>query len=185
MTIDAEAHRVIHHPLGHGHLCEVAMARRAIYLRADMRGMIETNMRLLDESIDALPRHVFVPFRMIAKGLDSRIGCVSDVFMTRHAYIDAGNSGARPFFHAKMTICTTDADIDGVNLMRKIDWLLWLGFDAQEMPGRIAETGVRRRERWSAPSLCRIRIYGPRRISRHIRLLHATRCDSANQQQDS
>ena len=185
MTIDAEAHRVIHHPLGHGHLCEVAMARRAIYLRADMRGMIETNMRLLDESIDALPRHVFVPFRMIAKGLDSRIGCVSDVFMTRHAYIDAGNSGARAFLDARMAVRASHTDVGGMNLMREIDRLLRAGPDVEKVPGGVAETAMRRGKFGRTPPLRHVRIDGPRRVLRYVGLLHATKSDRPKEQQDT
>ena len=146
MTIDAKTHSVVHDTLSDRHLRQIAVAGRAFHLRADMRRMIETDVRFLVKAIDPLPGHIFVPLGMVTERLDTRIRLISDIFMTGHADIDAGNPGASAFFHALMAVRASDADIGRMNFVRKIDRLLWPGPDVQEMPGGIAETGVRRRE---------------------------------------
>jgi hypothetical protein len=162
VTINTKPHRMIHNPLSDRHLTEIPMTGCAIHLRPDMRRMVETHVRLFDKSIDALPGHIFVPLRMIPERLDPRVGRIPDVLMTRHADIDAGNSGARALFDPEMTIRAAHADVDRVNFMRKVDWLLGLGFNAQEMAGGIAEGRMRRGESGRTPPLRRVRINGSR-----------------------
>ena len=162
MTINTKPHRMIHYPLSHCHLAEIPMTRCALHLGPDMRRMVETHMRFFNKSIDALPRHILIALRMIPESLDPRICRVSNVLMTRHTDIDAGNSGARALFNSEVTIRAAHADVDRVNFMRKVDRLLGLGLNAQEMAGGIAETGMRRRESGRTPSFRRIGINGPR-----------------------
>ena len=73
MTIDAEAHGVIDDPLRHSHLREIAVTGGTIDTRANVRGMIEPQVRLLDKSIDTLPWHVFTAFRVVAQQLNPRV----------------------------------------------------------------------------------------------------------------
>src|SRR5437762_1925468 len=90
VTIDAKTHRVIDDALGDRHLRQVPMTRGAIHLRANMRRMVESQMRFFDKSINALPWHVFAALRMIAKRLNSRVLGVPNILMTRHTVIDTG-----------------------------------------------------------------------------------------------
>ena len=130
MATDAEAHVVVHDALGDRHLRQITVAGRAVHLRAYMRSVVKTDVRFLVEPVHSLTRHVFVALCMIAQSLDARVRRIADIFMTRHADIDAGNSGASALFDALMTIRASDSDIDGVDFMRKIDRLLRLGSDA-------------------------------------------------------
>ena len=161
MAIDTKPHRMIHNALRYRHLGHIPMTRRALDLRPDMRRMVEPHMRFFEKSIHPLPRHVFVSPGMIAQCLDARIGRITDILMTRHADIDARNSGTSSFFDAKMAIGTTDSDVGCMNLMWKIDRLLGGGLDAQEMSRRIAETGMCGRKCRRTPSPRQIRIERP------------------------
>src|SRR5437016_6289143 len=95
VAIDAESHGVIDDALGHRHLRQIAVAVRAFDLRANVRRMIEPNMRLFDKSIHTLPRDIFAALGGRAQRLDARVGGIADVFMAAHTYIDAWDSGAR------------------------------------------------------------------------------------------
>src|SRR6185369_7682617 len=131
MTRNAEPHRVVHSSLSHGHLREIAMTRRALNTRANVRRVVETHMRLFNKSVNALPRNLFLALRVIAQFLNARVFLIADILMTTHAHIDARNSGERPGSHAGMAVLTLDSDfVEVVNLVRKINWLFRLGFDA-------------------------------------------------------
>jgi len=183
MATDAEAHGVVYDALGDRHLREIAVAGRAINLRADMRSVVETDVRFLVESVDALPCHVFVAFGVIAQSLDPRIRRISEVFMARHTDIDARNSGPRALFDALMAIRASHSDVDGVDFMRKIDRLLRLGADADEMFGGVAEAGMRRCECGRSPSLLHVWIVRPGRNLCDIRLLHTPESDAPQKEQ--
>ena len=126
MTIDTKTHGVIDDAQRNRHLCKISMTSDAIHLRADVRRMVETHVRLFVESVDALPRHVFVPLCMVAQRLNAWIRLIPEIFVTVHADIDTGNSGARALLNAKVAVGASDADVGGMNLMRKIDRLLRL-----------------------------------------------------------
>jgi hypothetical protein len=185
MTVDTETHGVIDHALRHRHLCDIAVTRRAIDLRTNVRRMIETDVGLFNESVDPLPRHVLVPLRVTAQRLDAGVRRVSEIFMAVHADIDAGNAGARALLDAEMTGGASDADIIRVNLVREIDRLLRFGSDVKEVPGGIAKIGVRSGEYGRAPSPRHVRIDRPRRILGYVGLLHATKSDRPKEQQDT
>jgi len=165
---------MIHNALRYRHLGHIPMTRRALDLRPDMRRMVEPHMRFFEKSIHPLPRHVFVSPGMIAQCLDARIGRITDILMTRHADIDARNSGTCSFFDAKMAVGTVDSDVGCMNLMWKIDRLLGGGLDAKEMSRRVAETRVCRCECGRTPPPCQVRIERPVRITGYIRLLYAS-----------
>jgi hypothetical protein len=82
MAIDAKPHRMIHNPLRHRHLAEIPVAHRAIHFRADMRRVIEAHVRLFPESVNPLPRHVFIALRMVPQRLDAGIRRIPDILMT-------------------------------------------------------------------------------------------------------
>ena len=126
MTIDTKTHGVIDDAQRNRHLCKISMTSDAIHLRADVWRMVETHVRFFAESVDALPRHVFVPLCMVAQRLNAWIRLIPEIFVTVHADIDTGNSGARALLNAKVAVGASDADVGGMNLMRKIDRLLRL-----------------------------------------------------------
>ena len=95
MTIDAKLHRVIDHTLGDSHLSQIAVTRCAIDIRANMRRMIETHVRFIEKTIDALPRHVLSALCICAERLNARITGIADIFVTSHAKVDARNSCTR------------------------------------------------------------------------------------------
>jgi hypothetical protein len=68
VALDAKTHRVIDNFLRHGHVGNIAMTGGTLDFGANMGGMIELNVRLLDPSVDALPRNVFA---LILKDLSS------------------------------------------------------------------------------------------------------------------
>jgi hypothetical protein len=184
VTTDAEAHRVIDHPFRHSHRCEIAMAHGTIHAGADMRRMIESNMRFFHEPIHALPGQLFPALCMIAQRLNSRVIRVTKFFMTRHAKADARNAGPRTAVHAGVTLVAFDSDlIELVNLVREVDRLLRFGSDAQEMFGRVAEAGMRRGKGRSGPPLRPIRVCRPAGISRYIRLLDAPKHNNGRYEQ--
>src|SRR5262245_32716494 len=59
VTVDTKAHRVIDHALGDDHLRQIPMTRGTVDTRAKMGCVVETHVRFFDESVHALPRHVF------------------------------------------------------------------------------------------------------------------------------
>ena len=177
VTADAKPHRMIHRPLRYGHLRQIAVAGRAFHVRADVGRVIETNVGFLDESIDALPWHVFIPLGILSQRLNSRIGRIADIFMTIHTDIDARNPGARALFHSGMASRAVHSDIDGMSFMRKIDRLLRLGLDIQKMFCGGAKTGVCRGKGRRTPSLGGIRIRRPAGVAGHARLLPTTKQD--------
>ena len=171
VAIDTKPHRVIDHTLRDRHLAQITMTRRAFHLCPDMRRVIEPHMRLFYKSINPLPRDVLPALRGRSQRLDPRIARLANLFMTAHTYIDAGKSGARALHDAQVAVFAEKADIVGMDFVRKLDRLLGPGLDAEEMPGGIAETGMRRREGGRRPSFGRVRIGRRPRISRHARLL--------------
>jgi len=131
MARDAKAHRVRHRPLGHCHLRDIAVTRSALNAGANVRRMIETHMRFFGKSVHALPWDFFLALRVIAQGLNARVPHITDIFVTGHAHINARNPGTRTGSHTGMAFVAFDADfVESVNLVRKIDGLLWLGLDA-------------------------------------------------------
>ena len=143
MTIDAEAHRVVHYALRDRHRSQVAVTGRAIHSSAHVRRVIEAHVRLFKKTVNALPRRLFASLRMLAQSLNSRIRRVTDAFMTRHTEINARYAGPRPALDAGVAFLAFDPDLINVmDLMREVDRLLRLRPDIQEMLRRIAVRGV-------------------------------------------
>ena len=145
VTIDAKAHRVIDRALRHGHLREIAVTGRALDLSENVRRMFESHVGFFEKSVNAFPRHVFATLCVISQRLNARIGSIADVFMTRHAEVDAWYARSRAAFGAGMTLPALDPGfVECMNFMRKFDRLMRLRLNAQKMFGRIAGAGVRR-----------------------------------------
>ena len=58
VAVHAEAHRVIHFPLGHRHLAQVAVAGCAVDAGANVRRVVEAHVRFVREAVDPLPRNL-------------------------------------------------------------------------------------------------------------------------------
>jgi hypothetical protein len=185
VTVDTKTHGVIHDALRHHHLRDISVTGDAFDLRADVRRVVETHVRFFVESVDALPRHVFIPFRVIAQRLDAGIRRVPEIFMAVHADVDAGNSGVRALLDARVAVGASDTDVSGMNLMREIDRLLRPGSDVEKVPGGIAETPMRRGKFRRTPPPRHVRIDGPRRVLRYVGLLHATKSDHPKEQENT
>ena len=55
MAVDAETHVVIDDALGDRLVRQIAVARRAVDVGADMRGVLELDVRFVRKSVHALP----------------------------------------------------------------------------------------------------------------------------------
>ena len=109
--------------------------------------MIKSYVRFFKEAVHPLPDNVFPAFSLCPKKLNARVFSLSDMFMTAHAEVDTGQTGARSRFHAGMAFLALNSDlVERVNFMRKINGLLRLRPDLQEMFRRVGETGMSRRK---------------------------------------
>ena len=61
MTVHAEAHVEIDVALGHRLVRDVAVTGRALDVGADVRRVVEADVRLAREAVDALPREIRSP----------------------------------------------------------------------------------------------------------------------------
>src|SRR3954465_6876718 len=95
MTVHAEPHRVIHRTFRDGLLREVAVAGRAIDAGADVRRVVEANVRFSGEAVDPLPRDFDALVSITGDLLDQRL-VGRDLAVADHAGLDAGNAGDRP-----------------------------------------------------------------------------------------
>jgi len=96
--------------------------------------MVESHVRLVEESVYPLPGQFFPALCMVAQSLDSRIGRIADVFMTRHAEIDARYAGPRSAGYSRVAFLTLNSDlVHTVNFVRKFNGLLRLTLDAEKM----------------------------------------------------
>src|SRR5262245_46211451 len=102
MTGDAETHVEIHVALGNGLVSNVAVARRALNGRANVRGVLELDVRLRNVAVDALPGQIQTLLLHRRELLDD--GLVGrDRRVTAKTRIDAGESGDRTHAHALVT----------------------------------------------------------------------------------
>jgi hypothetical protein len=107
------------------------MASLATDARTDVRRVIEPHMRFLDESVHPLPRQLFAALGVVAQRLNPSVIRIAEIFMTRHAEIDAWNTGPRAAVHARMALVALDSNlVNLMNLMGKVDRLLWFGLYA-------------------------------------------------------
>jgi len=160
---------MIHDALSHRHLREVAVTICAVNTCTNMRRMIESHVGLFEKTIDALPRQIFLPLRVLAQGLNAFIRCVTDILMTAHAKIHARNSRTRASRCTRVAVRAVNSDLVYVmNLVRKIDRLLRLWLDAEEVLRGVTECLVRGRKSGRTPSLGRIRVDGRARVSRDV-----------------
>ena len=180
VTLDAKAHRVIDNSFGHGHGCDVAMACGAVDLGANVRRMVETNVRLVEKPVNTLPGQILSSFCIVPDHDNPRVIRVADIGVAADADIHARNSGNRAFGYSHMAIRTTDGNVFRMNLVGKIQRLHRLRADAEKMFGGFRESRMRRSEngRTPSPRLIRIRLARDNRLD--VRLRSATRQDRDN-----
>src|SRR4029077_2224949 len=95
VTVHAESHIQVHVALRDRLLRDRTMTRRAFHVRADVRRVIEADMRFVRVPVDALPREIVAALLEVRDLLDERfIG--RDRVVTDHARLDAGQTGDRP-----------------------------------------------------------------------------------------
>src|SRR5438309_1063495 len=123
MTGDAEAHVQIDHALRDGLLCDVAVARRAGDVGAEVRSGIEPYVSFSRVAVDALPRNVDSAFLVVGELLNDRtLG--RDRIVADHAGLDARQTGDRAFGRAVVTVVGARQALRDVHGMGKRDRLL-------------------------------------------------------------
>src|SRR5262245_2044783 len=142
MARDAEAHRVIHHTPGNRHLGNISVTCGALNFRADMRSVIETDVRFVGPSVDALPWNLltahFVCGHLHDLGLVGRDGLMAD-----HAVLDAGNAGHRTLRNPDMAEIALEFGLFDMGLVLVCNRLNRLAADSKEMTNRLAKGFVR------------------------------------------
>ena len=158
MTIHAETHRVFDGASRNSHLTDVAMARGALDFCANMRGVIEADMRFFRPAEDAFPRNVVAVLVVTAQFHDLRmIG--DDLFMAGPTGPNIGNGRLGAPIHGDVAIDAIqfgDFQMDAVN---KGDRLLRLGAVSDEVLGGFRKGLMRRRKNTAfiATGLTRLR----------------------------
>src|SRR5215510_12128967 len=145
MAVHAEAHDVVDRTLGHGTAPHVTMARRAFDAGADVRRVVEPDVRLFLEPVDALPGEVDALLLELRELLNQR-ALGGDRVVADHAGLHARKPGDRALRHGVMTVLGALQPLADVDVVRKGKWLLDARPDAEEMSHGFAERPVGRRE---------------------------------------
>src|SRR5262249_30195922 len=136
VTADAITHVQIHVALCNRLVRDVTVARGTLDVRADVRRMIEAHVRLMRVAVDALP--VEIESLLLQRGhlLDQRtIG--GDRAVTRHADVDARQTGDGPLLHRLMTVLGALEALVDVCLVRELERLYRRRPDAEEIVDRL------------------------------------------------
>src|SRR5438128_736497 len=144
VAVHAESHGVIDDALGDRHVRHVAVARGAVHLRADVRRVIEADVRFRIEAVHALPRNLDALVGVRRHLFDERLAR-RNLTVADHACLDAGDAGDRSSFHGLVTVGALRLLLD-VRLVRERERLLRTGMRVEEMARRFARTAVRSRE---------------------------------------
>lgn len=142
VALDAISHRQIHFSLGHRLCGHIAVARRALNARANVRRVVELHMRRWLEVIDALPGNVLAPRSVGGYFFDLRL-IFGNHLVAGHAEVHARDPRIRPLIDAHMAIRALQA-IGQVNLMRKGDRLDRSGPRVEKFLHRVENRRVRR-----------------------------------------
>src|SRR5260221_10242312 len=117
VAVHAEAHVVIDGALGDRHGGEIAVTGLAVYARADVRRVVETDVRFAGEAVDALPRDLEALVGVAGHLLDQRpVG--RNLTVADHAGLDAGDAGDRTLVGALVAV-GADRLLGDVGLVRK------------------------------------------------------------------
>src|SRR5262245_61165265 len=129
MTVHTKAHRHVHVSLRGALRFNVAVAGRALDVRANVRRVIEPDVRLRGISEHSLPREVAPFFAHLGNLPDARV-VRRDSAMTRHAGPHARESRDRSFGHRLVTVLGARDAAACVSEMRELERLL----DDNRMP---------------------------------------------------
>lgn len=141
VTVHTKPHRVIHNAFGDGHRCHVAVAVGAVYLSANVRSVIESHMRFVIPSVNALPGNVFAAIVVRLDLLDFRtIDCRGGV--AAPACPDVRYACSWTPVHGNMTVDTQELLTLHVRVMRERDRLDSGAAHTKEMPRRLAYRDV-------------------------------------------
>src|SRR5215208_4799490 len=179
MTRDTEPHVQIDVALRHRLLPDVAMAGRTLDLRADVRRVVELDVRLRRVAIHALPCEIDPLFAHRGDLLDAR-SIDGNRVVANHARPDAGQAGDRTTGDAFVAVLGAGDLLADVYVVRKLDRLDRRGPTVQEVVQRRPERGTRRRE--YAGALTRQHRCGGRH--RHVALVELT-ADTSGERQDA
>lgn len=158
MTIQTETHRVFDGASRNSHLADVAMAGGALHFCANMRGVIEANMRFFGPARDAFPRNVLAALVVTVQFDDLRM--IGDgFFMAGPARPNIGNGRLGSASRSDVAIDTIefgDFQMDAVN---ESDRLLRFGTVSDEVLCGFQKGLMRRRENaaFIATGLTRLR----------------------------
>jgi len=138
VTRDAVAHAQHDVPLRDGLLRDVTVTRRAFEVRANMRRMIESDVRRLRIPEDALPREINALLLHRRYTLDERF-VDRNRRMADKARVDTGKTGRPPPRHAFVAHFRTTDALPGMNVVRELDGLHRRGPAPEEIPHRCRE----------------------------------------------
>ena len=118
------------------------MACRALNFGADVRRVIETNVRFVGPPINALPGNFFTAHFVCGHFHD--LGLVGrNCLMAHHAVLDAGNARHRTFRNSNMAEIALELGFLNVRPVLICDRLNRFAPNPKEMTNRLAEGFVR------------------------------------------
>src|SRR5712691_1529418 len=144
VAVHAEAHVVIHDPLGNRLVPEVAVTRRARHARPDVRRVVEAHVRLAREAVHALPRNLDAFVGVLGHLLDQRL-VERYLAVADHAGLDAGDPRDRALLDALVAVDALRLLRD-VRLVREWNRLLGLRPDAEVIARGLSRCSMRRGE---------------------------------------
>jgi hypothetical protein len=138
VTSDAKLHGVIDNSRGYCHLANVSVTIFAVYPFADVRGVVESDVRFLYPTPDALPWNILSLVVVILHFPD--LGVLSERRrMTTPAGPNIGNRGYGATSNSKVTVHAFDLNFINVDLMNESDRLTAFGQVPEEMRYRLGE----------------------------------------------
>ena len=141
VTVHAEPHRHVDVPLGHALLTDVAVARRARDLGADVRGVVEPDVRRRRVVEHPPPGEVSAVLAHLGDLADAR-SIRGDCPVTRHARSDARKAGNRTLGDALVAVLRARNLTAHVDVVRELERLL---DDVRAPAEKIVERGGQRR----------------------------------------
>src|SRR5258705_3674120 len=141
VTVHAIAHGQFDVPPGDGLLPDIAVTRRALDLRADVRRVIELHVRGRRVAVHTLPRQVD-PLRAHRRDLFDPRAIDGDRVVADHAGPDARKTRDRTCGDALMTVIRAGDLFRHVHVVRELDRLFGSGRPAQEVVDHRAHRGA-------------------------------------------
>ena len=138
VTTDAELHGVIDNSRGYCHLANVSVTFSAVYPFANVRGMIESDVRLLYPTPDALPWNILSLVVVILHFPDLGMFCQRRR-MTTPAGPNIGNRSQGATSNSNVTVHAFQLNFINVDLMNESDRLTGFGPVPEEMRYRLGE----------------------------------------------